>query len=213
MIDRHTAVVAFVITFAAIPIPLHGRTRPESLQPRFDRHRDRTFSLGRDGWILERFGQDVAILRTNLTTSGAGSAAAGLLVLSCEAGMGRWRLSFSDRILGDNDTARSGTVLLRPSGRLGSTDFSRVGPAQIVDGRVLTVIDNGLSTAGFVTTFVRLLKVGTDRLDLLIRSGPVALRPFLFAPILPAYVLTPVVRLTDLIAFDDFLATCTAPSK
>jgi hypothetical protein len=190
-------------------VPSLGQGRTPSSPPQ--RGPDQSFTLGADGWVLERFGRDLAVLRTDVTPA---SGAAGLLVLSCEGHERRWRLSLPrpmPEVLPENAT--SGDILLRPSRSPGRLNLALIGRAQITGRRVLTLAETRSSGDGFVPAFVRLLKAGPERFDLLMRTAGPALRHRLFGTAVPAVVFAPVVRRTDLIAFDDFLATCLATSE
>lgn len=192
-----------LLTLVLVPVPSLGQGRTPSSPPQ--RGPDQGFTLGADGWVLERFGRDLAVLRTDVTPA---SGAAGLLVLSCEGHERRWRLSLPrpmPEVLPENAT--SGDILLRPSGSPGRLNLALMGRTQIVQGRVLTLAETRSSGDGFVPAFVRLLKAGPERFDLLMRTAGPALRHRLFGTAVPAVVFAPVVRRTDLIAFDDFLAT------
>lgn len=175
----------------------------------FARGPDQRFTLGSDGWVLERFGPDITILRTGLAPVPSATGPAGLLLLSCEGAVRRWRLSFPQRILTDADPSTAGLLLVRPSGAPGDTALARVVQVQITDGRVLTLAEGGASTDEFVPTFVRLLKAGKDRFDLLLRTGA----PYLFGTGFPARVIAPLVGPRDLMVFDDFLASCAAVKR
>lgn len=198
-----------LLTLVLVPVPSLGQGRTPSSPPQ--RGPDQSFTLGADGWVLERFGRDLAVLRTDVTPA---SGAAGLLVLSCEGHERRWRLSLPrpmPEVLPENAT--SGDILLRPSGSPGRLNLALMGRTQIVQGRVLTLAETRSSGDGFVPAFVRLLKAGPERFDLLMRTAGPALRHRLFGTAVPAVVFAPVVRRTDLIAFDDFLATCLATAE
>lgn len=198
-----------LLTLVLVPVPSLGQGRTPSFPPQ--RGPDQSFTLGADGWVLERFGRDLAVLRTDVTPA---SGAAGLLVLSCEGHERRWRLSLPrpmPEVLPENAT--SGDILLRPSGSPGRLNLALMGRTQIVQGRVLTLAETRSSGDGFVPAFVRLLKAGPERFDLLMRTAGPALRHRLFGTAVPAVVFAPVVRRTDLIAFDDFLATCLATAE
>lgn len=198
-----------LLTLVLVPVPSLGQGRTPSSPPQ--RGPDQGFTLGADGWVLERFGRDLAVLRTDVTPA---SGAAGLLVLSCEGHERRWRLSLPrpmPEVLPENAT--SGDILLRPSRSPGRLNLALIGRAQITGRRVLTLAETRSSGDGFVPAFVRLLKAGPERFDLLMRTAGPALRHRLFGTAVPAVVFAPVVRRTDLIAFDDFLATCLATSE
>ena len=198
-----------LLTLVLVPVPSLGQGRTPSSPPQ--RGPDQSFTLGADGWVLERFGRDLAVLRTDVTPA---SGAAGLLVLSCEGHERRWRLILPrpmPEVLPENAT--SGDILLRPSGSPGRLNLALMGRTQIVQGRVLTLAETRSSGDGFVPAFVRLLKAGPERFDLLMRTAGPALRHRLFGTAVPAVVFAPVVRRTDLIAFDDFLATCLATAE
>lgn len=199
---------AILMVLAAIPAPALGQgpDAPSTRGP------DRTFTLGGNGWVLERFGRNLAVLRTGAVPP---SGPAGLLVLSCEGGERRWRLSLPQRLLGEGASSATGHVLVRPSGSVGGSGSAMVGPVGIVDGRVLTLVEGRTSARGqtsagdFVPAFVRLLRAGPSRVDLLVSTAS-ARRPVPFGSAIPAVVFAPVVGRSDLVAFDDFLATCLA---
>lgn len=206
-----------LLTLVLVPGPSLGQAKARSSPPQ--RGPDQSFTLGADGWVLERFGRDLAVLRTGVTPA---SGAAGLLVLSCEGHERRWRLSLprplldampqvSPEVLLENAT--SGDIFLRPSGSPGRLNLALIGRAQITGRRVLTLAETRSSGDGFVPAFVRLLKAGPERFDLLMRTAGSALRHRLFGTAVLAVVFAPVVRRTDLIAFDDFLATCLPTSE
>jgi len=203
---------ACLFTLALIQEPSFGQGRTPSSPPQ--RGPDQSFTLGADGWALERFGRGLAVLRTSLSMA---SGTAGLLVLSCEGHERRWRLSFPrplfDRMPANAATVTSGHILLRPSGSPERLNLAMIGRIQITEGRILTLAETRSSGDGFVLAFVRLLKAGPERFDLLLRTTGLTLQQRLFGSAVPAAVFAPVVRRTDLIAFDDFLATCLAPSK
>ncbi|WP_375407953.1 hypothetical protein [uncultured Methylobacterium sp.] len=167
-----------------------------------ERSTDRTYVLGRAGWSLERFGADIAILRADVTPDRAGAGPPGLLVLSCDAGERRWRLALPESLQARQGHATSATMLLQVAKPAGAYRVTRIG---IAGSRVLTVTETGPPNDGFVPFFVRLLKAGTHRLDLLLKVQ--GAKP---STVLAAYILSPIVQRTDLVAFDDFLATCTA---
>nr|WP_254803822.1 hypothetical protein [Methylobacterium sp.]USU34596.1 hypothetical protein NG677_23810 [Methylobacterium sp.] len=195
-----------------IPEPSFAQGKGQSSPPQ--RGPDRTFTLGADGWVLERFGPDLAILRTRVTPA---SGTAGLLVLSCDGNERRWRLSLPQPMLDPMPAnvapMTTGDIFLRPSGSPGRLNLAISGRAQITELRVLTLAENRSSGDGLVPAFVRLLKAGPDRFDLLTRTAGSALGHRLFGTAVPATVFAPVVRRMDLIAFDDFLATCLATSE
>lgn len=167
-----------------------------------ERSLDRTYALGRAGWSLERFGADIAILRADVTLDRKGAGLPGLLVLSCDAGERRWRLDLPEGLHPRHGHATSAKMLLRVSAPAGDHRLARIA---IAGGRVLTVTETGSLDDGFVPFFMRLLKAGTRQLDILLKvqeAKPPA--------VLAAYILSPIVQKTDLVAFDDFLATCTA---
>ena len=167
-----------------------------------ERSADKTYALGRSGWSLERFGADIAILRAEVTPDRTGAGPSGLLVLSCDAGERRWRLSLPGGLHPRQASATSATILLHVPKPAGAFRVARIG---IAGNRVLTVAETGLVDNGFVPFFVRLLKGGPRQLDLLLK--PRGAKP---PAVLVAYILAPIVQTTDLVAFDDFLATCTA---
>lgn len=199
---RRRGVRAILMILAAFPGPALGRG-PDIASPR---RPDRTFTLGSNGWVLERFGRNLAVLRTSVVPP---SGPAGLLVLSCEGGERRWRLSLPQRLLDEGAPSATGHVLVRPSGSAGGSDSAMVGPVGIADGRVLTLMEGQTSAGDFVPAFVRLLRSGPSRVDLLV-SAASARRPVPFGSAIPAVVFAPVIGRSDTVAFDDFLATCLA---
>lgn len=170
-----------------------------------ERSADRTYALGRGGWSLERFGSDIAILRADVRPEREGAGPPGLLVLSCDAGERRWRLNLPEGIHPRQGSATSATMLLQVPRSAGTYRVNRIG---ITGGRVLTVAETGLPDTGLVPFFVGHLKAGTRQLDILLKV-PAARSP----AILAAYILSPIVQRTDLVAFDDFLATCVAAAR
>ncbi|MCJ2082594.1 hypothetical protein [Methylobacterium sp. J-090] len=197
---------ALLLALAATPGPALGQDR--DVPP--PRGPDRTLTLGGDGWVLERFGRDLAVLRTGATPP---SGPAGLLVLSCEGGERRWRLSLPQRLLPEGDSSTTGQLLARPSGSAGRSPRATIGPVQIADGRVLTLTEGRAAAGAFVPAFVRLLRAGPSRIDLLLRRAGPGRPPVLFGSTIPAIVFAPVVGRSDIVAFDDFLATCVAAPR
>ena len=167
-----------------------------------ERSTDRTYAVGRSGWSLERFGADIAILRAEVTSERTGARPPGFLVLSCDAGERRWRLNLPGGLHSRNTSATFATLLLQVPRPAGAYRVARIG---IAEGRVLTVAETGLADDGFVPFFVRLLKGGTRHFDLLFKIDGAKPSDFL-----AAYIFAPIVQRTDLVAFDDFLATCAA---
>jgi len=209
---RPTRRSACLFALVLIHGPSFGQGRTPSSPPQ--RGPDQSFTLGADGWALERFGRGLAVLRTSLSMA---SGTSGLLVLSCEGHERRWWLSLPRPLLdlmpANAAPVTSGHILLRPSGSPGRLNLAMIDRVQITEGRILTLAETRSSGDGFVLAFVRLLKAGPERFDLLMRTTGSALQQRLLGSAASAAVFAPIVRRTDLIAFDDFLATCLAPSK
>lgn len=158
---------------------------------------DASYTVGAGGWVSERFGEGVAILRAPVTAP----SRTGLLLLSCEGGEHRLRLSLPEPLaLPRPDTVRSGTILVR-----GVPAPGRVVASVVVTGdRILTRAETVRPPGGAVTALADLLRTRPARLDLLFRPDGVPRLPARAVPI----VLTMIWRAGDTLAIDDFSKAC-----
>lgn len=152
------------------------------------------------GWILEHFGRDVSILRTQRDTTSA--VPSGQIFLSCEGHDTRLRIELPNRHTGGAGLASHGMLLLRPSG-------APAGPSVVLrysahDARKLLVQLDAIGSDGRgITELSRLLAMRPQALDLLARSlGETSLGR------IDSYVLPLRSGEGDIAAIDGFAAAC-----
>lgn len=131
-----------------------------------ERARERhNYVLGGSGWMLERFGSDIAVLRREIVAKTGGSAKHGFLLLSCDGSKRRWQLNLPDDYLGTRGADTS--ILIRPyfsglniSFRLVSASFTQFS----------VVVSEQTPNSGFVEYFTDLLRQGPSYVDIIYRS-------------------------------------------
>lgn len=172
--------------------------------------RDRAYLVGGEGWRLERFGSNVAILRTGVTRvqpSSASSAGAGSMLLSCEGEERRLRLTLPERLpeLGDATVGRA-LVRAAPAGADGDAVPARL----VLDGERLSVSDTGparLAGSGpgdVVLRIARLLGARPAGLEWLVAPGPGPIAPGRLVPVILVLAFAP----GESVVLDDFLSSC-----
>lgn len=164
--------------------------------------RDRTYVAGADGWRLERFGSDVAILRTVVSRLPDSGAGAGSLLLSCEGDERRLRLSLPEG-LPELEGATVGRALVRPAvgGRSQDVVVARL---SLVGGRLLAANDTGGLGGDAVLRVARLLQARPIGLEWLVVAGIGPVVPRRLVPIILALAFQP----SEGVVLDDFVSAC-----
>lgn len=168
---------------------------------------DTVFSLGRQGWILERFGSDVTILRTRPPLADEPAAAA--MLLSCAATDRRFRLTLPaprppNREPGPVAPA-VGSVLIRAFGSARSAQLSVATRLDVLDGRILAATNAERARSDDVVLAIgRMLLARVRGFDVLYHPGstPPGLRRSTVHRLLLA------TDPGDAAAFQDFVRAC-----
>lgn len=163
---------------------------------------DATYALGRQGWVLERFGTDVTILRTAGSPTAASQDAA--LLLSCEERRGRLRLTLPG-VQGPLATS-SGRMLIRAYDARGSVVARLVARYRGPDDTTLVVVDAGRSDHP-VAALGRMLGAMPAAFELLVYPGNDFVRLRGLIPLRLALS----AGSRDLVAFRDFTDACSDP--
>lgn len=128
--------------------------------------RGHNFLIGHKGWSLERFGDDIAILRAEISTSSNSAGSTGLLLVSCQGPERRLRLSLPESIGGTPPNA-VGNILIDTYGGPAESRPFVLARTSIIQRRHLNLSNLDDPASGAVEKFVRLLQSAPMKIQIL----------------------------------------------
>ena len=161
----------------------------------------RSYQVGVGGWVFERFGSDVAILRAPATSESARGKSVGLF-MSCSGSDRRFRLTFPKPMTDIPDLTDAGLLMITEAS-LSRPDHAAV--ARFAWTKASTLgLSQRAAAADIVQTIGRIMLSRSRGIDLLISFGrePAVLTR------LSSYRLFMTVSSSDLEATKSFLAAC-----
>lgn len=115
-----------------------------------------SYIVGHKGWSLEHFGDDIAVLRAEISTGSENLGSNGLLLVSCQGRERRMRLSLPDPVEGAPPNA-GGTILMDTYGGSAESRLFVVARTLITQGRHLDLLSPNKLSSSSVERFFRLI--------------------------------------------------------
>lgn len=165
--------------------------------------KDLSFVVGGGGWRLERFGTDIAILRTNVIAP-APNDTPGFLLLSCEGAERRFRFQLPVSLLPSSGPTAKGYALIAAPGPPKAGVPPLVSAFSLEKGMTLVIAEPSSTSHFAVLRLSRLLQAKPSRLDFLLRFER---RDSTLRAVVPLH-LALVFGAQEAIVLNDFASTC-----